>query len=59
MIKPVPVFHPRFRKERIRCVALLPAPLCVADGTLTATLKVRRTEVARRHAALIDAMFAG
>jgi long-chain acyl-CoA synthetase len=44
--------------ERLQRVALLPGQLTPEAGTLTATLKTRRAEVARRHADLIEAMYA-
>ena len=44
--------------ERLARFALLPEPLGIEQGTLTATLKTRRGEVARRYAALIETMYA-
>lgn len=44
--------------EHVARVALLGEPLSVENGLLTATLKVRRHEVVRRHAAAIDAAYA-
>jgi len=40
--------------ERVSRVAILPAPLDVADGTLTQTLKMRRHVVVERYKELID-----
>ncbi len=45
--------------ERVARVALLPAPLDVAGGCLTPTLKVRRHVVAQRCAALIEEAYGG
>ena len=42
--------------ERVRRVALVPAPLALEYGELTPTMKVVRGAVERRHAALIDAL---
>jgi long-chain acyl-CoA synthetase len=39
--------------------ALLPGPLQVETGELTPTLKLRRREILRRHAALIAALYDG
>lgn len=47
---------PRF--EQVKRWGLLPAPLSVEDGTLTPTLKVRRSAVARAHADLIEQLYA-
>jgi long-chain acyl-CoA synthetase len=46
------------RHERIRTFAILPAPLSIERGELTATLKPRRKQIEERHRAVIDAMFA-
>jgi long-chain acyl-CoA synthetase len=43
--------------ERVPRVALLPEPLSVEAGTMTATLKTRRAEVARSNAALIESLY--
>jgi long-chain acyl-CoA synthetase len=43
--------------ETIHRVRLLPEPLSADDQTLTATLKVRRGEVLRRHAGLVRDLF--
>ena len=48
----------RSRAERVRGFAILPAPLSRERGELTATLKVRRSEVRARYASLIDATYA-
>lgn len=45
------------RPEQVRTFAILPHPLTVEAGDLTATFKVRRAAVASRHAALIDALY--
>jgi long-chain acyl-CoA synthetase len=44
--------------ERVRSFAILPGPLSVAAGELTPTLKLRRNQIATRHAELIAALFA-
>lgn len=49
-------FHPW---ETIHRVRLLPGPLTVEDGTLTATLKVRRRTVLERHSDLVRDLFHG
>jgi long-chain acyl-CoA synthetase len=43
--------------ERARAFAILPAPLSVAEGELTPTLKLRRAAIAARHAALIKRLY--
>ena len=45
--------------ERVRRVALVPAPLSLETGELTPTQKVVRSAVARRHAALVEALREG
>jgi long-chain acyl-CoA synthetase len=47
------------RYEQIRRFTILPAELSVDGGELTPTLKVKRREVDRKYAALIDAMYRG
>ena len=47
---------PRF--QQVKRWARLPRPLSVEDGTLTATLKTRRTAVAEAHADIIDSLYA-
>ncbi|MEV5509783.1 AMP-dependent synthetase/ligase [Streptomyces orinoci] len=42
---------------RIRAFAILPEDFTVADGSLTPTLKLRRTAITRRYAAEIDALY--
>ena len=42
--------------ERVRRVALVPSPLSLETGELTPTQKVVRSAVARRHAALVEAL---
>lgn len=44
--------------DRVGCFALLPQELGAEDGTLTPTLKVRRTATVERFADLIDQMYA-
>jgi long-chain acyl-CoA synthetase len=44
--------------ERARAFAILPAPLSVADGELTPTMKLRRAAIAARHAALVERLYA-
>ncbi len=44
--------------ERVRAFTILPAPLSIAAGELTPTLKLRREQIAQRHAALIEALHA-
>jgi long-chain acyl-CoA synthetase len=44
--------------ETIKRFAVLPRPLTEADGDLTPTLKVKRSEVARNFATLIDRLYA-
>jgi long-chain acyl-CoA synthetase len=43
--------------EKIRNFRLLAEPFTVEDGTLTPTLKLRRSIIAERHADRIDAMY--
>lgn len=45
------------RFEQIKRYALLPSDFSQEEGTLTATLKIKRKEVARRYAAEIDALY--
>lgn len=45
------------RVAQVRKFALLPAPLTVAGGELTPTLKVKRKVVIERHQALINALY--
>ena len=47
----------RPRHEHVRAFHLLAAPLSPEDGDLTPTLKVRRSVVARRHAAEIAGLY--
>jgi long-chain acyl-CoA synthetase len=47
------------RYEQIRRFAILPAELSVEGGELTPTLKVKRREVDRKYAELIEAMYRG
>ena len=44
--------------EQIKRFVLLPRPFTMETGELTNTLKIRRSVVAKRYAALIDAMYA-
>ena len=46
------------RFEQIKRHALLPRDFSQEEGTLTATLKIKRREVAKRYAAEIDALYA-
>ncbi|GHG71019.1 long-chain fatty acid--CoA ligase [Comamonas sp. JC664] len=43
--------------ERIKTFRVSPGPFTVDGGELTASLKVKRHAVARKHAALIDSMY--
>ena len=43
--------------ESVKKIAMLPSPLTVADGTLTPSLKVKRREVARRFAQLVESLY--
>ncbi|HVO32218.1 MAG TPA: AMP-binding protein, partial [bacterium] len=43
--------------ETIKQIGLLPAPLTEEGGELTPTLKVKRAEVAKKHAALIESLY--
>lgn len=43
--------------EKVRAIRILPQPLSIAEGELTPTLKLRRSRIAERHAALIDEMY--
>jgi long-chain acyl-CoA synthetase len=43
--------------EKVRTFALLKRPFSTEDGTLTSTLKLRRREVAVRHADVINALY--
>ncbi len=43
--------------EKIRNFRLLPEPFTVEEGTLTPTLKIRRSVIEERHADRIDAMY--
>lgn len=45
------------RHERIRTFAVLPTPLTVEAGELTATLKLRRATIEARYAGLIEEMY--
>jgi long-chain acyl-CoA synthetase len=45
--------------EQLGAFALLPGPLSVEAGELTANLKPRRDAIAARHAPVIDAMYGG
>ncbi len=45
--------------ETVKRFALLDRPFSVEGGELTPTLKLRRSVVAERHAALIEALYAG
>jgi long-chain acyl-CoA synthetase len=47
------------RHEQVRTVRLLPEPLAAENGTLTATLKLRRAVIETRYAALIEEMYRG
>ncbi|KPI18298.1 Long-chain-fatty-acid--CoA ligase [Actinobacteria bacterium OV450] len=47
------------RPARIRAFHVLPEDFSVEAGTLTPTLKLRRTAVAQRYAAEIDALYGG
>jgi long-chain acyl-CoA synthetase len=47
------------KPERVRSFRVLPAPLTIDDGALTATMKIRRRVVLERYAELIEAVFAG
>ncbi|MFB7982754.1 AMP-dependent synthetase/ligase [Streptomyces vinaceus] len=46
------------RPARIRAFRILPEDFTIEAGTLTPTLKLRRTAVAQRYAAEIDALYA-
>jgi long-chain acyl-CoA synthetase len=43
--------------DRVQRFALVAEPFTVDDGTLTPTLKPRRAEIARRHAALLETLW--
>ena len=43
--------------ETVKKIAMLPEPLTVASGTLTPSLKVKRREVARRFAELVESLY--
>ncbi|WP_426749821.1 AMP-dependent synthetase/ligase [Myxococcus sp. Y35] len=43
--------------ERIKTFRVAPAPFTVDGGELTASLKVKRHEVAKKHATLIESMY--
>ncbi len=43
--------------ERVRRFALLPEPFTVENGMMTPTLKVKRKEVERRYAELIESLY--
>ncbi|MEC7945925.1 MAG: long-chain fatty acid--CoA ligase, partial [Myxococcota bacterium] len=43
--------------ETIKYTTILPEPLSVENGLLTASLKVKRKVVEGRYAALVDAMY--
>ena len=45
--------------ERIKKFAILPAEFSVDGGELTPTLKVKRKEVDKKYASVIDAMYSG
>ncbi len=45
--------------EHIKTFRVTPTPFTVDGGELTASLKVKRHVVARKHAALIESMYAG
>ncbi|HET9383450.1 MAG TPA: AMP-dependent synthetase/ligase, partial [Streptomyces sp.] len=45
------------RSESIRVFRVLPKPFEMADGLVTPSMKVRRDEVVRRHAAEIEEMY--
>ena len=49
--------HDAAAHEKIRNFRLLAEPFTVEDGTLTPTLKLRRSEITERHADRIDAMY--
>ncbi len=46
------------RPEQVKRFAILPAPLTVEAGELTASMKVRRVTVIERHRTLIDGLYA-
>ena len=43
--------------EKVRRFALAPEPFTIENGLMTATLKVRRAHVYRKHQALIDGLY--
>ena len=45
--------------ETIKRFDIVPNELSVENGTLTPTGKIRRAEVARRYADLVDALYEG
>ena len=45
------------RHEQVRAFGLLPAPLSMENGELTSNLKLRRTHIEARHAALIQSLY--
>jgi long-chain acyl-CoA synthetase len=45
------------RVEQVRAFALLAAEFTMESGEITPTLKLRRSEIARRHAAELDALY--
>ncbi|HKL88441.1 MAG TPA: hypothetical protein VJ884_05505, partial [Salinibacter sp.] len=50
--------HDAAAHEKIRNFRLLAAPFTVEDGTLTPTLKLRRSVIRDRYAELVDEMYA-
>ena len=47
------------RYQTLKKFHVLPAELTVETGELTPSMKLRRPEILRRHAAAIEALYAG
>ena len=51
------ILHPLNAFEQVRRIHVLDAPLSVADGLLTPTLKVRRRQVFERYGELLEGLY--